>query len=268
MARAKRRPRIAPPPEPLREARAYARVLGALATDAYREGLQAARGEFHMDALGEGEVPRLSDVQRLAAWARKLRPVWDRMVEANGEHWAELIPVSKGANGLTDAAWSQWIRANTDLITKLTDRARARARDTVSRAAAAGVSYRDLTTQIQSDLSIGKSRARLIARDQTLKASAQITEANHKAAGVTQFRWVANHDERTRPLHRELNGQIFSYPNGHPTEGIPGTHFQCRCFAYPVIPGVTDDPETAARVGGAITGTEGDKGQILPTPPG
>lgn len=236
------------PPEPLRDAAEYTRMLEPLAREAYRQGLREAKRDFHVDA----QDPSTPDA--IAAVAKRLLPLWKRIESRNTEHWETIIQIPANANGLTDAAYFSWVKDNTALITKLTDNERERARKTVQAHVQEGTSYKDLTRQIQDDLDVGKARARLIARDQTLKANSQITEANHRSAGVTQFRWVANRDERTRPLHRAINGRLYAYPSGHPSEGIPGTHFQCRCFAYPVIPGVTDDEETADMIGGNLEG--------------
>jgi len=85
-----------------------------------------------------------------------------------------------------------------------------------------------------------RARAELIARDQTLKLNGQIRQYQQRAAGVTQYRWVAMLDERTRDQHRELDNSIHSWDA--PPEVAPGRYehpggdYQCRCQAEPILP--------------------------------
>jgi SPP1 gp7 family putative phage head morphogenesis protein len=130
-----------------------------------------------------------------------------------------------------------WVKENTDLIVNLVPEMYQRAEATVKEATRMGLSQRDLTKRIREDLRVPKARANLIARDQTLKVNSQLAEAAHKEAGISKFMWVTSADERVREDHQMLNGEIFDYDNP-PAIGLPGTDFQCRCIAYPVIEGV------------------------------
>jgi SPP1 gp7 family putative phage head morphogenesis protein len=85
------------------------------------------------------------------------------------------------------------------------------------------------------------SRAELIARDQTLKLNAQLTETRMTANGITRYTWSTSGDERVRPTHEEQEGKEFSWDDP-PAVGSngercnPGEDIQCRCVPLPVLP--------------------------------
>jgi SPP1 gp7 family putative phage head morphogenesis protein len=87
---------------------------------------------------------------------------------------------------------------------------------------------------------VSASRAELIARDQTLKVNASVARAGHEDAGFDKYIWSTSMDERVRPEHEVLEGQIFSYSIGSP-EGNPGDPVQCRCVALPYEGDDTDE---------------------------
>jgi SPP1 gp7 family putative phage head morphogenesis protein len=94
---------------------------------------------------------------------------------------------------------------------------------------------------LQDRVVASKYRARLIARDQTLKLSAAITEFRMRAAGVSRYRWSTSQDERVRTMHAELHGQEFSFDdppvtNPQGESNNPGGDYQCRCVATPLLP--------------------------------
>ncbi len=87
---------------------------------------------------------------------------------------------------------------------------------------------------------VSESRAELIARDQTLKLNGEINKARQTRAGVSEYVWSTSGDERVRPEHAALDGRTFSWDDPVGGEAPPGTAFQCRCVAIPVIPELDD----------------------------
>lgn len=105
-----------------------------------------------------------------------------------------------------------------------------------------GVRVESIAQRIQEETEVTESRAALIARDQVLKLNADVTEAQHVAAGITEYVWSTSSDERVRKSHRDLDGQRFKYSEP-PIVDVrtgrrenPGRDFQCRCVAVPVLP--------------------------------
>lgn len=110
---------------------------------------------------------------------------------------------------------------------------------------------------IQGRFKVSRARARLIARDQTGKLNAALTEARQKRIGVEEYIWQSVEDERVRENHRVLDGKICRwddptvYRNPGETEwrsrssigafvGHPGEDYQCRCFAEPRMEEIID----------------------------
>lgn len=141
---------------------------------------------------------------------------------------------------------AEWLRTNTDLI-----RAEADLRRRVERVLAdplnEGRSVADISKMLQEQASYSQSRAELTARDQTLKAYAQIQQARQTAAGITRYVWTTALDERVRPDHADLDGTVQAWDDPPVVDqrtgrrGHPGEDFQCRCTAVPVLE-EDDDP--------------------------
>jgi SPP1 gp7 family putative phage head morphogenesis protein len=119
---------------------------------------------------------------------------------------------------------------------------------------------RTLAEALQERVGVSKSRAQLIARDQTTKLSAALTEHRQKAAGVSRFVWSTSNDERVRKTHQQLHGKTFSWdPNKRADEmadydisdddpgdpaPTPGTPILCRCVALPLLDDdISEEPE-------------------------
>lgn len=103
-----------------------------------------------------------------------------------------------------------------------------------------GVRHEQLIDQVKQITGFGEFRARLIARDQTVKYNASVRQAQARAAGITQYRWVCVRDEATRPWHKRLDGRVFRYDdppvtNPQGDRNNPGEDYQCRCQDEPVI---------------------------------
>jgi len=85
---------------------------------------------------------------------------------------------------------------------------------------------------LQERLGVHRSRAVLIVQDQMLTAAANAGISRLKALGVKQFQWETQGDNRVRPGHQVLQGQVFTWRGA--TE-LPGQAVLCRCFALPAL---------------------------------
>ena len=95
---------------------------------------------------------------------------------------------------------------------------------------------RELDGQPSSATRKALNRAKLIARDQTLTLSGQLTKTRHRANGVRKFIWNTVGDGRVRDLHVPRNGKEYTWKDGAPGgEPFPGSGINCRCFAEPVL---------------------------------
>lgn len=109
-----------------------------------------------------------------------------------------------------------------------------------------------LITEIKEKGNVSKSRAKFIARDQTAKTNAAITQVRAEALGGKTYRWSGSMDERERHSHRVLEGMLCKF-NDHTVYsdddgktwksrqrlgayiGLVGTDYNCRCVALPII---------------------------------
>lgn len=134
-----------------------------------------------------------------------------------------------------------WREANVDLIKSIPEEDILRMDLVLEKAYTEGWPVADLAAEIESQFSVTSSRAALIARDQTMKLNAQITQETHLSVGVTEYVWSTSRDSRVRDGHRELDKTRHSYSEPPQVDDSgrrahPGEDYQCRCVAIPVLP--------------------------------
>jgi len=98
-----------------------------------------------------------------------------------------------------------------------------------------GFNQQALVQTLRTRFRVSRSRARLIARDQTSKTIGELTKLRQQQLGIRQYKWRTSQDERVRHDHAVLEGQVFSWDNP-PDVGHPGEPIQCRCTAEAIIP--------------------------------
>lgn len=104
-----------------------------------------------------------------------------------------------------------------------------------------GYRAEDLENMIMKEENISKKKAKFLARQETRLLVAEYRKNRLKEYGVNRYRWSTVLDGRERPLHRQLNGQIFSWDNPPIIDertgerGNPQEAYNCRCHAIPII---------------------------------
>lgn len=101
-----------------------------------------------------------------------------------------------------------------------------------------GLSTLEIEKSIRDRTGVSKSRAKLIARDQTGKLNSNLSMKRATGLGVKKFRWATSADERVRSSHSAVNNKIYTYKEGALVDGVytwPGQPIQCRCSAIPVL---------------------------------
>ena len=121
------------------------------------------------------------------------------------------------------------------------DLARKHFDDTVAALAAAAFLKRTnlgkLHKVVRSRYGIVRRRARTIADDQSEKFAGNLDQVLFNAAGIEEYTWGTQQDERVRPRHEELeqSGERIKVNGpGVEGEGHPGDPPNCRCFMVPV----------------------------------
>jgi SPP1 gp7 family putative phage head morphogenesis protein len=232
----------AKPPNYRTERAAYVRFLSAhweIWSERARQILDVARPSPRRDAF-ESETLRaafdqLFSDQALGAFLRRLADSLDRKAQRYVQNVIRLPQRDVLRTDLIDAFRHRNVRLiknmAADHVKDLTQTLRA--------GNAAGLRHEEIAAQINERLQVGKSRALLIARDQTAKINSQINHVRQVAAGIDEFQWSTSRDGAVRESHARLEGRVFRYDSPPLVDGehiLPGEAIQCRCVALPVIP--------------------------------
>lgn len=144
---------------------------------------------------------------------------------------------------VSSGAVESWRTKNIGLIKSLAGKQIEEIRDVLTSAQDNALRVEDLRAKIQERFDVTKSKADLLARDQTLKLNGQITQERQQASGITHYVWTTSNDERVRPAHEKLDGTTQSWisPPEVSEDGRhehPGGDYQCRCTADPILDGL------------------------------
>jgi len=163
------------------------------------------------------------------------------VISASDKNLSRLfnIPIATAAG--SEAAVQQWIRTNVELIKSLQGKALDEIELLVSQAVMSGKPTLALMQDIKGRFQVSRSKASLLARDQTAKLTGKINEEQQVKHGITKYVWSTSGDANVRQSHAELDGTIqdWAAPPEIPGEGYsahPGEDFQCRCVGIPVPP--------------------------------
>ena len=193
-------------------------------------------------SLATGNIPGLSFV----------RSIGDSVRSAIDGNWQKAINQAIGVNVAlpgTDmsANVDAWAEENTALITNLAQSYLSKVTTAVNSGFRDGLSWRDISKNIQAETGVAKRRADLIARDQVATMNMQVTKQRAADLGVKQFVWRTMEDQRVRgnpsgrypkanPSHYARNGKTYNWSDGAGArDKFPGLAVNCRCFAANVI---------------------------------
>lgn len=135
--------------------------------------------------------------------------------------------------------------ANVQLIKSIRSQYLDKVQNAVTQAMVNGTLNKDLVQQIKDIGKTTEKRAIFIARDQSSKLNAALTQARHEDVGITKYTWSTSGDERVRESHAEKDGQVFEYANPPADTGHAGHDFNCRCVAIPYLGDVLTNPKKA-----------------------
>ncbi len=105
-----------------------------------------------------------------------------------------------------------------------------------------------LTDRINELSNISRNHANLIARDQTAKATSELTRIRNIESGIEKYHWSNSRDSRVvgNPEGKYPKGNVMHnnhwiremkvfYYNSPPQDGHAGMAIQCRCVELPII---------------------------------
>lgn len=109
----------------------------------------------------------------------------------------------------------------------------------VMRSVQTGRDLESLTQGLQERFGVTQSRAELIARDQSNKATESINRTRQQDLGITQAVWVhSGGGKHPRESHVHADGKVYDLAKGCLVDGeyiFPGQLINCRCVSSPVI---------------------------------
>lgn len=157
-----------------------------------------------------------------------------------------LPGITRAQQGADRAMLDGWRKKNLGLIKTLDGTQRGQLGEVLALATEQGWPIERLRKNVEERFSVTKSHADLIARDQTLKLNAQMTQHRQTSAGIREYIWSTSNDERVRDEHDDLDGERQSWddPPVVSEDGDrahPGEYFQCRCVPIAVVPWLEDE---------------------------
>jgi len=178
---------------------------------------------------------------------RTLGTIGRRVATHNGTELQRVIGIDiRRADPFVASQIENFQAINVSRIKSLAGRELIEITNLLEQSEASGVRVEVLRKAIEERFSVTRSKADLLARDQTLTLNAEIARNRQVNAGIRQYIWTTSGDDRVRGLdpndatdHASLDGTVQDW-NAPPDVGDgrrlhPGEDYQCRCTAFPVL---------------------------------
>jgi SPP1 gp7 family putative phage head morphogenesis protein len=179
---------------------------------------------------------RVAAERMLADVMRRDEAVWKQLGKEMGRALREEIQSAPTGEAMRIAMARQ-----VELITSLPLDAARRVHELATGALYGGARPAEIREQIMLSGHVTRSRADLIARTETSRASTELTKARAEHVGSEGYVWRTAEDARVRDLHKKLAGKFIRWddppvagPNGERAHA--GAIFNCRCWCEVVVP--------------------------------
>ncbi len=175
--------------------------------------------------------------------AERVKGVFNKMAghvdKKSGEALSSVIGIDSKNIGITHVL-ERFRDQNIQLVEKAGRDYAAQVREVFESPDAHTMRVEELRDALLERADVSKSRAELIARTETLSLNSEIIKTRAVQAGLPSYTWSTSLDERVRPMHAQLEGQVFQWDdppvtNENGDTNNPGTDFQCRCIGLPLI---------------------------------
>lgn len=134
------------------------------------------------------------------------------------------------------------VHENVSLIKSIPQQYLTQVQGAVMRSISQGNGLQDLVPFFEKQKGISARRAKNIALDQTRKAYNGFNKGRMTAIGIDEYEWLhTGGEQKPRPLHEEMDGQIYSLKNPPVLDydtgerGIPGQLVNCKCRMRPIV---------------------------------
>ena len=97
----------------------------------------------------------------------------------------------------------------------------------------------EIYNYIEDRIEASKRKADFLAKNETNRMVNKYKMEEYKTNGITQYIWQTKEDDRVRPYHAALNGQIIDYDNPpvqdeYGNRAHAGQWYNCRCRQRPI----------------------------------
>lgn len=89
--------------------------------------------------------------------------------------------------------------------------------------------------EIMQDFNVGFYEADRLIRTETMYQYNQASTTAYKNAGVKQYQYLAQIDNRTSQKCKDLNNKVFDINSATVGVNLPPTHVMCRCTTIPLV---------------------------------
>ena len=138
------------------------------------------------------------------------------------------------------------VSENAKLIASIPEKIREEINNEIADMQREGLRHETISEHIRKRVpQITKSRAALIARTESGKASTALTQARSEDLGIEWYQWATSEDQRVRPSHRIMDKVLVSWTDPPSPEALdrlpsvgryaPGEIYNCRCVALPLV---------------------------------
>lgn len=226
---------------------------------ALKEQIMKERGTYRVDGINDVMVllervldriqKKFTEKEQGYGLRRKLESLANMTRKLTIREWKKAVDRTLGINLLEDyymgeffqTELDRWVDENVSLIKTIPADTLGDMRVIVKDGFLNGKSTSSILKEIQNRYNVGKSHARLLARDQVGKLNASVTEAQQRDAGIEEYIWDDCGDSRVRKSHKALNGKRFRWDDPPIVDRKtgrrchPGKDYQCRCRPKPVF---------------------------------
>jgi SPP1 gp7 family putative phage head morphogenesis protein len=243
---------------------AYSRKLLALTDEMARSYIWFVRAQYRRDP--PEMAMDISPAKKLEKALKGLFTRWQKSINDSGPKLANWFAKSTANRSdaalrkiLRDAGYSvrfkltpaaqdildATVAENVALIKSIHQRFHNDVAGLVMRAVVEGGDISELTEKLRKRYKLTRSRAKLIAFDQTNKMTSAINRARQLEVGITEGIWLHSHaGNEPRPTHLANHGERFSLADGwfDPDPKVrqkiwPDQLINCKCTWKPVVKG-------------------------------
>lgn len=208
----------------------------------------------------EDIIKALMEFASSPEWQQHAQASAMKMVEGvairNARTWREAAVKSTRAHEIHmllknefkhNKVFSSLIDSNSQLISSIPSSIASEVVKHIASETIAGKRNEEIIAYLQKIVpGLTENRARLIARTETAKTQAAITQVRSQALGLHYYKWETSQDQRVRSSHKHMQGVICSFdspPNPEVLDGKknqfgsygPGTVPNCRCYAAVIV---------------------------------